>query len=115
MNESEWFEKAIANRFKLYSFLSVYHPSNRQPGRRPEDFITAPNVENACTQVRKQIRDEFEGDPTELFKVALLKKDLGVCLTLLNQAWFGVPESTTCWQIEGFKEAVDLMEDTPDE
>ena len=35
-------------------------------------------------------------------------------MSLLNSAWFGVPESTQCWKLEGFKEAIDLLEDPPD-
>lgn len=30
-------------------------------------------------------------------------------------AWFGVPESTSCWSIPGFGQAVDLLDDPPED
>jgi len=42
-------------------------------------------------------------------------QDISKAMKLLNDAWFGVPESTDCWQIYGFKEAVDLLDDPPEE
>lgn len=32
----------------------------------------------------------------------------------MSETWFGVPESTLCWQIQGFKEACDLLDDPPE-
>lgn len=114
MTEQEWLDEARSNAPQLRDLLREFHPANRQPGRRPTDFITAPGAEAACTQVRKSIRENHEGDPVNQFDEALADNDLHTVWKLLNQAWFGVPESTTCWQIPGFREAVGLLEDLPE-
>ena len=86
--------------------------------------ITAPNAEQAAHAVRRAIANE-EADkpsPLERFDKALQDKNIGEINSLLNEinsllnsAWSGVPESTSCWRIPGFKEAVDLMDDLPEE
>lgn len=115
MNEQEWIAYAKENRENLVSLLKSYHPVMRQPGRRQGDYITAPNAENACTKVRKSIRENFEGDPVKQFNEALDSDNWSIINTLLNHAWFGVPESISCWDITGFREAVKLMEDLPND
>lgn len=110
----EWLKEARDNREKLVSLIKSYHPVNRQPGRRSQDHITAPNAEMACTVVRKQIRENFEGDPVKEFNEALDTGDIPKIYRLLDQTWFGVPETTSCWRIDGFREAVDLMDDMPE-
>jgi hypothetical protein len=115
MTKAEWLKEATAHQHVIESLLAQYHPANRHPGQRKGvDFITAPNAERTCTVVRKQIRDKFEGDPVKMFGAALLAEDVDQLMVLMNQAWFGVPESTTCWNITGFREMVSLLEDPPD-
>lgn len=114
MIKDEWLIQVTESKNRLINLIKYYHPLNRQPGRREQDYITAPNAEWACTQVRKQIRENSEGDPIKDFEEALEQKDDRKIYKLLSDTWFGVPESTTCWQIEGFKEAVDLMDDPPE-
>ncbi|MGH7183498.1 MAG: hypothetical protein ACREJN_16185 [Nitrospiraceae bacterium] len=46
---------------------------------------------------------------------AIIKRDLLAINNLLSEAWFSVPESTECWNIRGFRQAVDLMDDLPEE
>lgn len=55
-------------------------------------------------------RDDNKGDPVTRFNAALSAGDVGAIMTVLNEAWFGVPESTSCWRIQGFAEAVGLLE-----
>jgi hypothetical protein len=110
-----WIQYAVDNKDKLVSIIGKYHPVNREVGRRVHDNITAPNAELACTQVRKEIRKNFEGNPTAQFIEALEKKDVNKVNTLLNQTWFGVPESRGCWEIEGFNELIHLVEELPEQ
>ena len=117
MTIEQWLNQAKHDKEKLLSLLANYHPSNRQPGRRRGiDFITAPNAEIACAQVRKLIQDTQKDlpSPIDRFNEALDSGNWQVVNRLLNDAWFGVPESTSCWSIEGFREAVALMEDPPE-
>lgn len=119
--KEEWLKFAEENKEKLAWLIKDYHPVNRQPGTRRAsvlhrgDYITAPNAEAACVQVRNKIRQNFEGNPVQQFEEALRQKDVSKINKLLNDTWFGVPESTSCWNILGFKEAVELMEDIPDD
>jgi hypothetical protein len=121
MTENEWIAYAMEHRSDLATLLRRYHPVQRDPQSRPQEFvsdllpITAPTAEAACENIREDIRRNFEGDPVTHFEEALQRRDVGTILGLLNQAWFGVPESTSCWRIPGFREAVNLMDDPPEE
>jgi hypothetical protein len=118
MTKLEWLEKVERSKTKLHSLIANYHPSNldeRAPNDKIPVSITAPNAERACEVVRSAIRKESHfQNPEAQFNIALAKKDVETLGSLLSAAWFGVPESTACWQIEGFKEAVDLLDDPPD-
>jgi hypothetical protein len=77
--------------------------------------ITAGTAELACRNVRTLIQKEDRGNPAARFATALECGDVGEIQNILNGAWFGVPESTSCWGIPGFSEAADLLEDPPKE
>lgn len=114
MNEQDWLTHARSYEDKLAGFIAAWHPaSDRFPYRWPPGPITAPGAEQACGVIRKLIREEHEGDPATQFRKALKDGDIGTANNLLNSAWFGVPESTSCWDIDGFREAVELMENLP--
>jgi hypothetical protein len=118
MTSAEWIEKAKQSENVLLSLLDNYHPSVLTPAN-PQEFnstlFSAPGAEQACEVIRGKIREEHLGNATEQFKTALSEGDVQTCGSLLNSAWFGVPESTSCWRITGFKEAVELLEDPPDD
>ena len=65
--------------------------------------------------MRNQIRKESPDDPLVAWDKAVASGDIGQIMSLLNSAWFGVPEATECWNIPGFKIAVDLLDDPPDQ
>jgi hypothetical protein len=92
-----------------------YHPSSKGYGRQWGMKITAPLAEAACQTIRGSIQRKEQADPVERFAQALEDKDVAKINSLLNSAWFGVPESTDSWGIEGFREAVELLEDLPEE
>jgi hypothetical protein len=106
-------DKVRANEQALRSLVSNYHPSSRnRSGKRMP--ITAPGAEAACETIREQIKQEEPINPVESFNKALNNNDPHTIYRLLDSAWFGVPESTQCWEIEGFSVAVDLLDDPPE-
>lgn len=113
VTKAEWIAKVEANKHKLITLIAAYHPVSLAPliGMK----ITAPNAEAACEVVRDNIRKNFEGNPATEFQDALREKNISRLMNLMSDAWFGVPESTDCWKIPGFKEAVDLMDDPPND
>lgn len=134
MLTNEWLAQLEKNEVILRNFVANWHPSAQFPrviqnesvlmkdGTAvaipvPEAFmpITAPMAEQACQRVRQSIRQETPEDPLLRWDNALKSKDIIELINLLNEAWFGVPESTSCWGIKGFKEAVELLEDPPEQ
>ena len=118
MTQQEWLNKAIIHKEVLMEFVSNFHPYNLSPHKDTDVMspkITAPQAERACEVIREVIRKQSFERPDVQFNIALQKEDYYTIWTLLQDAWMGVPESTSCWQITGFKEAVDLMDDPPGE
>lgn len=112
MTEPEWIDKVKSNKELLTNFIKDWHPTNIN--RKPSMRITAPNVEAAIHSVRASIRNQLESaNPIAKFELALAQSDIQGINNILNETWFGVPESTDCWQIPGFREAVELIEDVP--
>lgn len=114
MTTAEWLAYAKQHQTVLTSLVEHYHPLKRNPFANTHR-ITAPNAEAAAIRIRADIRRNSEGDPTVDFKEAMDSDNVQKINSLLNDTWFGVPESTDCWRIEGFREAVYLMEDLPNE
>lgn len=118
MDTSKWLEQVEANKEKLRGLIQGYHPQNQRPHLPTEkmaDEITARQAERACEVIRNQIRAESLDCPEIQFDIALKKKDVSTINNLLSSTWFGVPESTSCWSIAGFSEAVSLLEDPPED
>jgi len=112
MTKEEWLTQARSYEDALKSLVGEYHPSVGY--RRHTLPITAPAAEDACISVREKISQAEPQDPVQRLTVALATGDVSEIYSVLGQAWFGVPESTSCWNIRGFKEAVDLMDDPPE-
>jgi hypothetical protein len=132
MTIQEWLQKVNENGAALRQLVSDWHPSARRPAaiqreavllddgtaiavEVPAMTITAPQAEQACQQVRTMIRKDEPADPLERWDRAIASGDMGEIYTLLDGAWFGVPESIECWSIPGFRLACDLMDDPPEE
>jgi hypothetical protein len=117
MKTSVWLAQARQHKDVLASLVAQYHPGSATFA--PADLpITASCPESACRFVRKEIAEEFanhEVGVRERFETAFEAGNVSEIYSLLNSAWFGVPESTSCWRIEGFSEAVGLLEDPPEE
>ena len=112
--KNEWLQKVIDNSETLRQLIRDYHPSMRRQSSWQPMPITAPAAEAACDIVRAKIAKEQTSDPLSRWDKAVADGDVGEIMSLLNGAWFGVPESTSCWSIPGFSIAVDLLDDPPD-
>lgn len=113
MSKETWLAHARVHREKLISLIRRFHPSSPGGGRLSLP-ITAPNAELACEVVREHIAKTEHGDPVMRFERALAEENILDVVHVLNATWFGVPESTSCWQLRGFPEAVELLEEQPD-
>ncbi len=118
MIKENWLTQVKANEEVLRNFIARYHPINLLPNKDTDVMdkdITAPQAERACNIVRAQIRKESFERPDIQFNTALLNNDDNAIYNLLQSAWFGVPESTSCWNIPGFSIAVNLLDDPIEE
>ena len=118
MTKIKWLNKVKENADILRDLIGIYHPINLPPHKDTEEIashITAPNAERACETVRNLIRQESMERPDIQFNIALQKEDCDTISSLLSSAWFGVPESTSCWDIRGFAVACDLLDDPIEE
>lgn len=123
MTREAWIEQAKRDAHKIRQLIRKYHPANTRPKTQQErdlvgEDMTAPAAEMACEDVRGQVREQFQknnlGDPVMIFDQALDRGDVTIIYKIMNQTWFGVPETTACWSFPGFPETVDLMDDPPD-
>lgn len=109
MTKQNWLQYVTDNQTNLLSLVSLYHPTSNQ---RPSLQITASRAETACAAVRKSIVEELElKSASERFQDALNEQNAEQIYKLLSDTWFGVPESTECWRVTGFKECVNLLDD----
>jgi hypothetical protein len=100
MTRQEWIDQCVSHSEVLANFLNTYGGSVAAPPMR----ITAPAAEHLTT---------MPPDPNiwTAARVAQLAAQQPLLVSsALNRAWFRVPESTSCWRIKGFSEAVDLIE-----
>ena len=92
------------HRHKLEDIVNGYHPSK---GRHYSGTITAPGAEAARQDVVAEV--EREG-PIDIKKI-IDNRDKDKFLNALNATWFGIPESTDCWNIPGFSELCTICEE----
>ena len=111
-SKTEWLTYFKANETKLLKFVEEWHPTAGKVVDRAAFPITAPDAEDACQLVVRGIkqRELLEASVTTRFHKFLAEENVAKLYNLLNSAWFAVPESTSCWSIEGFSEAVTLLE-----
>ena len=110
MTEEQFSQTVVDNYKDLLHLVGEYHPSNERKVMW-DMKITAPGAERACEAIRKDIREGEYMDQRKTFEEAVHKRDWRKVYSLISDTWFGVPESTDCWQIPGFKVAVDLLDD----
>ncbi len=101
-----------SNEKVLTEFVAGYHPTRSSTRPKLSVPITAPSAEIARKMVERSIRrtEQSSESPESRFKQAVKDGNYGAIVDIIQAAWFGVPESTGCWQIPGFKEAVTILE-----
>ena len=114
MAPDQWVETARRHAKALANLVELYYPASRSDAHRPSLPITAQRAEEASVSVRGSVLRRG-GNPAIEPQEALVSGDHVKIKRLLGEAWFGVPESTSCWGIEGFREAVDLLDDPPED
>jgi hypothetical protein len=112
----EWLVKVKENQDVLRELIRSYHPATQFSWNSSKLNITALGAEAACDTMREVIRDKskYLNKPDIMFDVAIKSNDYKTIRDLLGETWIGVPESTSCWGIKGFSEAVDLLDDPPE-
>ena len=107
--KEEWWFLAKFHKDDLRNLICDFHPIYKRVRR--DMRITAPNAETACAMVRQEIVKETIDDPLECFDQFLDQKSDGL-VTILNQTWFGIPESLSCWDLKGFGVLCDLCSES---
>jgi len=112
MTSQEWLDKARRGKLALIQLIQDFHPALPHTVELPMT-ITAPRAEEMRQRIVKHMAKDY--DPVALFNKALDASDVSTVTSVLNRAWFGVPESLDCWSMTGFKEAVDLLDEPPED
>jgi len=107
MNISEWTQLLDSNWDDLIVMIGRYHPASEQPTLEAPRPITAPGAERACQETREEIREKG-GSPIDAARLAKKEGDHETLWSLLQQTWFGLPESESVHSIPGFGVLCDL-------
>lgn len=95
----------------LSNIILQFHPGYKNKHEMP---ITAFNAEAACKAIREEIAVKSLCQDLSPLEQAQKYKDerSDKIVTLFNQAWFGIPESTCCWNIPSFGLLCDLCSES---
>jgi hypothetical protein len=107
MNKEEFWQTVEQNRDDLIYLVKKYHPIYKNKHAIP---ITAQRAEHACEQIRKEIVNEYGGDPPTTMFDYYLEQQSDKIIDLLNGVWFGMPESESVRSEPGFFTLCDLCE-----
>lgn len=113
-NAREWWDLCRANADALRELVRGFHPANFHPASvekadQVKRFpITAQAAEKLCEMIRQEIVKESSGtDPVGTFDLYLNHEDDRMP-NLLNEVWFGLPESVEVRTVAGFGTLCDL-------
>lgn len=101
----EWWLIIEANKDDLLNLILGFHPYYNNSNEEFE--ITAPAAEKMSKEIRERIKENTPNDPEVLFNTYLKYKDPQMS-TLLNDTWFGMPESKGIRRLPGFMVLCDL-------
>jgi hypothetical protein len=101
MTTDEWLALYEDNKEDIRRLIRDWHPAlNTVPHRR--DRITAPEAEQTCESIRQTIREMTTEDPLAALDRAVAARELPEAINIVNEAWFGIPESTDSRGLKGF-------------
>jgi len=102
----EWWVMLKHHKPQLLDLVAKYHPYYFK--RYPAMPITAKRAERACQGFRNKIGQDTTKDPQRIFEMALDGQSGVTLVGLLNDTWFGMPESTAIHAEPGFSVLCDL-------
>lgn len=94
-----WWKSLEDNLADIKSIVMNFYPIGRKSS--PDVGISAKGAEAACEVVRGEIAAKGL-DPATEFQEAYAAKDGPRMVSLLNAAWFGMPESMSSRDVPGF-------------
>ena len=101
----QWWWYFDTSKAVLRALVRNFHPWKPIAREMP---ITATGAEMACDHIRREIANDFTGNPLDIFDKADTERDGAALVTLLNETWFGLPESMDCHSLPGFGILCDL-------
>jgi len=110
--KEEWWECVDELQDELIGCVRRFHPNvhnSYHPNR--ELVITAADAEAACEKIREEIRQNSVGDPVLLAKMYIADRDSRL-VSILNETWFGAPESSSVMSVPGFAVLCDLCSES---
>lgn len=111
--KEDWWSVFNSHKDDLRSLVSNFHPVCRNEEFAGEFSISAGAAEEACEHVRKAIVDSgINPSPVEEFDRAIASNDHNALIRLLNQTWFGIPESYDSRELPGFFPLCDLCSES---
>lgn len=113
-----WFE-AIDKYWTQLSFLiEHYHPRSGD-----QTIYDLPITAKMAEEVRREVADEIRASldyvpaptPVSMARHALMLRDAESLHRILNETWWGIPESSDCWSLPKFGLLCDLCSDFPND
>ena len=106
MITTEWLALYEKNKEMIRNLVQSWHPCVNRLAHR-QDRITAKRAESVCDIFRDEIRQD-NSDPIMVLDEAVNKQDIAVAVRILNETWFGIPESHDSRSLDGFFILCDL-------
>jgi hypothetical protein len=112
MTKEEFWVLFDPNQNKMRALVEKYHPTAAQQPRGLVDAekITAPLAEAACEVVRSDIRKKATELGVARFDQAVESRNAEMLVRVLNETWFGMPETMSVRSEPGFGVLCDLCE-----
>jgi hypothetical protein len=116
MTIKEWWELVDDSWDDLIYLIEMFHPACRSDMNMMKYPITAEMPEKACASIRRDVVEEYNPFfskkklPISTAITCRANKDISGLISVLNQTWFGMPESTDVHREPGFNELCDLCE-----
>lgn len=108
-DNASWWKSLDDNLDDIRSIVLRFYPIGRKSS--PEVKISAAAAEAACEIAREQIAAKGL-DPAVEFEQSYAGKDGPRMASLLNAAWFGMPESMSSREVPGFGVFCDLCSES---
>jgi hypothetical protein len=107
-----WWHELETHKDEMIRLIEKFHPAKNVIKVVKEDepnyIITAKKAEELCESIRQDIQAEYKGHPVIDFLSAFNSRDGETIHSILNQTWFGMPESIQIRYEPGFNTLCDL-------